>query len=854
MNRTLVLHGHFYQPPRENPWTERIDRQKSASPFHDWNERVHSECYRANAYARIFDPYHRVSRIRNNYADLNFDFGPTLLSWMERRHPRSYSRILEADRASVVRHRGHGAAIAHTFNHAILPLCSDRDRRTQILWGLADFRHRFGRDSEGFWIPETACDVPTLAALIDHGIRYTILAPRQARRVRRSQQEWIEVSRSREKNSVSPPALRTGATNVLDPGKAYRFFHPDGSGRSLAVFFYDGALAQAIAFDGGLSSTQVLVEHVRRAAEHTTGLIHAATDGETYGHHGRFGDLALAFALQEELGRSGFETTTYGAFLEQHPPVEEVEIDLGDDGLGSSWSCIHGIGRWHRDCGCMSNGQDGWVQAWREPLRKGLDVLRDSAALMFEEDAGEAFDNPWAVRDAYIEVLLDPRVSRGDFLRRHARGPLSRSAEIHLLSLLELQRHSLLMYTSCAWFFSDLAGIETVQGMRYAGRVLELLEECGATPPRDAFFAHLGVARSNDPAEGNGIGIFERAVAKSRVSPRRMAAHLAMSSLAGSHVTGADPREALVGGERRETAGAGAAEARSGERLADGDDLGAFVAREHITQLDRYGRYIVATGRIVLEAKATGRTLDAAYCVVHLGGMELYCFVRDYADSPLREGRDAMRDALRDGLPRLMRTAQEQFGSAEYGVEHLLPAGREQLSSLVFSDLVAQFREQYRHLYEDHRPFLDKIQSAGFALPPELKVAAEITLGRLFEEEVLLQAGPRGEHAYRRALEIAEEADRRGYRIDSPRSSEVFGARVEAAVLAAISGGDVELEEARHVLELVDRLGVSIRTERTQEYLYQAIVDRGQDLLRIYPLAVKLGLSPELFLKNRVRK
>ncbi|MCA9729588.1 MAG: DUF3536 domain-containing protein, partial [Candidatus Eisenbacteria bacterium] len=457
MSVPLLLHGHFYQPPRENPWTEILDPEPTAAPFHDWNERVHAECYRANAYARIFDAHHRVKIIRNNYRDLSFDFGPTLLSWMERVHPRSYGRILEADWESRSRHGGHGNALAHGYNHAILPLCNPRDRQTQIRWGMADFRFRFGRDAEGFWLPETAADPQTLGALIDAGLAFVVLSPYQAARVREDgRRNW----------SAVPDA-------TIDPGRPYRFLHPDGSGRSLSVFFYDAVFSQAIAFDGGVSSSQVLVEHVRRAAERTSGLIHAATDGETYGHHGRFGDLALAYALESALGPLGYRFVNYGEYLEAHPPTATVELEAGEDGLGTSWSCPHGVARWFRHCGCAGGGREGSQQAWREPLRAALDTLRDHAAGVFESTAAALLTDPWAARDDYVWVLLSrnarplvgpsgmvptppPLVDADAFFARHARRSPSRRDRTHLLTLLELQRHALLMYTSCGWFWDDV--------------------------------------------------------------------------------------------------------------------------------------------------------------------------------------------------------------------------------------------------------------------------------------------------------------------------------------------------------------------------------------------------------------
>ncbi|MDQ3907097.1 MAG: glycoside hydrolase, partial [Acidobacteriota bacterium] len=301
----LVVHGHFYQPPRENPWTGEIERQPSARPFENWNERVHSECYRPNAFARIVDSYGRVERIVNNYAHISFNFGPTLFGWLEHFHPVTYARVIEADRVSARARGGHGNAIAQGYHHAILPLCNERDRRTEIRWGVADFRHRFGRDPESLWLPETACDDATLGALIDEGLRYVILSPFQAARVRPAgAADWESVS---------------GET--LDTSIPYRYFHRDRRGGSIAIFFYNGDAAKAVAFDSALASSRLLVERFERAASEGRGpLVHIATDGETYGHHFKWGDRCLAYALDAEVESRGFRLTNYGEFLESHQP------------------------------------------------------------------------------------------------------------------------------------------------------------------------------------------------------------------------------------------------------------------------------------------------------------------------------------------------------------------------------------------------------------------------------------------------------------------------------------------------------------------------------------------------------
>src|ERR1700730_9610603 len=363
---SLIIHGHFYQPPRENPWTGVIDREESAVPFENWNERILAECYRANGFARIIDSRGRVERIVNNYTNLSFNFGPTLLSWLQTAHPATYARILAADRESVGRHNGHGNALGQGYNHAILPLCNPRDRLTQVLWGIADFRHRFGRSPEALWLPETACNNDTLGTLIDAGRTFAILSPTQAQRMRAiGSAEWRDV-----------------ADGSIDARRAYRYFHRDGSGRSIAIFFYDDALARAVAFEGALVSSRNLLDRVQMARVPNGPMVNVATDGETFGHHFPFGERCIAHALEVELDGRVLEITNYGEYLERHPALDEVEIKPGE---GTAWSCVHGVGRWYRDCGCRTSGPDRWNQAWRGPLRWALDLLRDHAARSFEE-------------------------------------------------------------------------------------------------------------------------------------------------------------------------------------------------------------------------------------------------------------------------------------------------------------------------------------------------------------------------------------------------------------------------------------------------------------------------------------
>ena len=493
---SLIIHGHFYQPPRENPWTGKVDQEPDAAPFHDWNERIHAECYGPNTAVRL-QTENGSEQIVNNYGRLSFDFGPTLLSWLERQHPETYTSIIAADAESVAHCKGHGNSIAQGYNHAILPLCNERDRLTQIRWGQADFRYRFGREPEAMWLPETAANDEVLDSLIDHGLRYVILAPQQAARIRDSGQPsagWQDIP-----------------TSGIDTTLPYRRYHGDGSGKSLAVFFFDQDIARAIAFEHALSSSATLAERIALRSG-PNGMVNVATDGESYGHHHKFGDIGLAHLLQTAVPALGFRVTNYGEYLDEHPPSVEVEIDNGPTGQGTSWSCIHGIARWTSDCGCHTGGEENWNQAWRKPLREALDYLRDEAAAAFESTRGELFIDPWAARDESIKLVFDQFASREVFLLQYAPQQLNREQERRALAFLEMQRNALLMYTSCGWFFNDIGGIEPVQILKYACRVIELLGEVGIPSPRQRFLDILGEAKSNRPELGNGADIYRRLV------------------------------------------------------------------------------------------------------------------------------------------------------------------------------------------------------------------------------------------------------------------------------------------------------------------------------------------------------
>ncbi len=511
MRRYVCIHGHFYQPPRENPWVDSIERQEEAHPYHDWNERINAECYAPNADARILDGEERIARIVNNYRSISFNFGPTLLSWLADHDGETYRAILCGDRDSRERFSGHGSALAQVYGHPILPLACARDQRTQVVWGLADFEHRFGRRAEGMWLPETAVDLASLELLSEEGIRFTLLAPSQAACTRAiGERDWRD------------------ASSGLDCGMPYLLRLP--SGREICLFFFDAGLSHALAFGGLLSSGEELVRRLLASfPDRMSGprLLHVATDGETYGHHHRFGDMALAYAIDRIERGQAARLTNYGEYLELHPPTHEVRIVEN-----TAWSCAHGLGRWREDCGCRGSRHPDWKQSWRAPLREALDWLRDSLAAGFSREAATLFADPWRVREESIEIVLDrSREASGGFLRRHAVRHLDAELRTRALKLLELQRQTLLMYASCGWFFDDISGIESVQLLRHASRAIQLGAELFGANLERQFLERLQRAPSNVVEYGDGRGVYESRVRPAQAGLADIAANVAAGSL-----------------------------------------------------------------------------------------------------------------------------------------------------------------------------------------------------------------------------------------------------------------------------------------------------------------------------------
>ena len=679
MKKFICIHGHFYQPPRENPWLEAIELQDSAAPYHDWNERITAECYAPNAHARVLDGEGRIDRIISNYSRMSFNFGPTLLSWMKDKAPDIHQAVIDADKESQKLYSGHGSALAQGYNHIIMPLANRRDKYTQVLWGIHDFESRFGRKPEGMWLPETAADNETLDVLAELEIKFTILSPYQAHRVRPlAGGDWQNVSGAK-----------------VDPSMPYLVKLP--SGRSIAVFFYDAPIAQAIAFEKLLTSggnlANRLMEGFDEERQHDQ-LVHVATDGESYGHHFQYGDMALAYAQNLIAANSDIKLTVYGEFLENHPPTHEVEIHQS-----SAWSCSHGVARWKENCGCNSGGHPGWNQDWRAPLRNALNWLRDQLAPVYETQAKEFLKDPWAARNEYICVILDRSSENiAKFFSQYATRELSEAEQITALRLLEMQRHAMLMFTSCGWFFDEISGIETVQVIQYASRAMQIAHEAVQADLEDGFLKILAEAKSNILAYGDGRAIYERFVKPAIMTRENVAAHYAVSSLFESY-----PEEARIY---------------------------SFNVHQEDRQLFTAGNARLAIGRIKVRFVITRNSDVLTYVVIHMGEHNLNCGVR--YDGSLEEYAvlvEEMRAEFdRADFPELIRIMDHHFGPAHYSVKNLFRDEQRKILNQILAATRDEIHNSYRLLTDRYAPLMRFLTDLHIPAYKPLEAAMEVVL------------------------------------------------------------------------------------------------------------------------------
>jgi len=784
VQRFVCIHGHFYQPPRENPWLETIETQDSAAPYHDWNERICAECYATNGAARIVNSKNQITRILNNYARMSFNFGPTLFSWLAENAPRTYRMILDGERRSRGLFDGHSSAMAQVYNHLIMPLANQRDRLTQIRWGIADYTHRFGHPPEGMWLAETAADTETLRLLAQEGIKFTVLAPRQCQRVRP-----LASPKTGKPDPATPPEWIPTPNAIVDPTHPYLIRFP--SGPPLAVFFYDGPTSRAIAFEGLLNSGEGFVARLKQGFLNNDQpqLVHVATDGESYGHHHKHGEMALAYALRLMEQDKNARLTNYGSFLHQFPPTWEAEIY--DD---SSWSCVHGVERWRSNCGC-NGGKAGWNQLWRAPLREALDQLRDTLAPITERAGNLLFRDVWAARDAYIGVILDRGEESVDrFFAANQNHPLSTEERVRALELMEMQRHTQLMYTSCGWFFDDISGIETVQIIAYAARVIQIAQELfldQVAGIESVFLDKLARAKSNVPSACDGAQIYHDQCLKMELSLEQVAAHYAISSVFSS--------------------------------FADETEIFCYQVQRISYEVFNSGRGRLALGRATVKSSYTGQAKDFSFAVLHFGDQNITAAVRAYApadaeafEKVVAQTRDQVRYA---NFPEVIRLL-DRYYDLDYSLTSLFRDEQRRILQIILNSTLSDIESSLKNIYEDHASLLHYLSQAGLPKPAALSLAAGFAVNAGLRRA--LEADPIDISLIRSFLAMAKADE---VPLDTPTLTYVADLRMKRAMLElTMSSGNLEiLDRALSLARTLAELPFELNLWQAQNIWYEIL-------------------------------
>lgn len=783
-NHHLSIHGHFYQPPRENPWLGVIEDQDSAQPFANWNARINAECYQQLTSSAVTDAKGEISDLFNCYAYLSFNFGPTLLAWLEKNAPETLARLRIADELASRTFNDCGAAMAQGYNHMILPLADSADRDTQIVWGLREFQYRFGRPAASIWLPETAINMATVSALISHGVKYVILSPFQASYVR----------------PFGAPAWTGVPDGTVDTRLPYRLFEVDGAGKThfdrfLDVFFYDKELSTKVSFSHLLSNAERLEEETyRRFAPDATlpQIVIIATDGEIYGHHEKHGNRALAYFLAHSLRDRKMALTNLTQYLKENPPRCEVRLWEGLDGRGSSWSCAHGVARWESDCGC-GRGGNGWNQEWRAPLRRALENLRRTVREVTRRELGGLLTDVREARNDYVAVILHPDAhTRSAFLARHAQRDLTREEQVRLWSLLEAERYSLLMFTSCGWFFDELSGLEPVQNLRYALRAAELCAPWADVDPVTELRNHLASAQSNIPEQGSGQDVFDRHVLSTRYSARAIAAVSVLSRLLGLPEPQYNTRVKLVDDSR----------AKRGET-----------------------RFL--SGKVRTEDLWTTAVAEEYFCgVIMPDGAAGVLFAADAA-----------------GLKKILTLADRALAAKvrEEGVplEALPYADRARFCRAIFGPEYAAAGERLQELCRGITPLLEKLTARRLPLPADLRAVGENALRDEFNRlagDVAASGAFMPQHR-ERAEALRAAAARAGLGLATAEAGHRVCAVIEDKISALLD--QLSPQTARELLELV-------RFARTLD-VPLGTLDRLRDRFwRVLHLPPTPGTPPEL--------
>ncbi len=782
-NKYVCIHGHFYQPPRENAWLETVEQQESARPFHDWNARINFECYAPNAAARILDDQGWITKIRNNYNRISWNFGPTLLSWLEQNDPEAYKLLLQADKRSIVRYGGHGSAMAQVHSHLIMPLCNYRDKVTQVWWGIRDFEHRFKRYPEGIWLAETAVDTETLEVLASHGIQFTVLAPRQAKAVRPIPSASDEGKADVPDAKAAETAWKEVNAESIDTRHPYWCQLP--SGRRIALYFYHGGVAQEVAFNGLLNSGKNFARRMTSffSDNDTPQMAHIATDGESYGHHHRYGEMALADCLNQIEDNGWATLTNYGQFLELHPPTWEVRIHEK-----SSWSCVHGVERWRSDCGCNTGGHAGWHQRWRKPLRDTLNWLRDQLAPIYEREAARFLRDPWVARNEYIEVLLDRSEENvRKFLAKHARRELSHLEEVTVLRLLEIQRHAVLMFTSCGWFFDEISGIETNQILQYALRAMDYTQDVAGLDLHREFTRRLAEAPSN--VLPNGAVSFLQNVVPTRVTLERVAMHFAVASLFE-----ADPQ---------------------------GLDLFNYTASVEFFEKIEAGTPQFAAGRLNIRSRLSHAEKTFCFAVLYLGQQHIIGNIsatmnRTTFDAMWQRTSKAFRAA---NLGEVIGVLQEYFGPEKFTLSSLFADEKVHIIRDITDASLATAESSFRDVFNDNYQLMAALEEADLPVPDAWRNIATYVLNA-----DLVDYFKNGDIKDIRTLRrIAEDLKRWSIKLTDEESvGHTIGERVyrEIEKISLDESSAPRVAWLGEVLELVQKMDLKPRIWKSQNVFY----------------------------------
>ena len=780
----LTVHGHFYQPPRENPWLEAIEQQDSALPFHDWNERINNECYNPNSVSKIVNSKNQILNVVNNYEYISYNFGPTLLSWMEEFAPLAYERVIKADINSRRAHNGHGNAIAQVYNHMIMPLANERDKQTQVKWGIKDFEYRFGRKPEGIWLAETACDDDTLRVLVENGIKFTILSPYQAQKIRKEgEKTWQDVS-----------------WGNIDPARSYRYYIKSAPGKYIDLFFYDGAISRSVAFDELLTDGNKFVNRLKDGISDLRNypqLVNIATDGESYGHHTKFGDMALAYAMKLRVKDAGFIVTNYAEYLEKYKSDWEVEIKPV-----SSWSCSHGVGRWSDDCGCSTGGHPGCNKKWRKPLRQALDYLRDEMTTLYHKQGKKFFKNPQATRDNYISVIMDRSdISVKNFQDEYFLDDLTDEQKVKAMELLEIQRQAMLMYTSCGWFFSEISGIETVQIMKYAARVMQLAKSFMKKDLETPFLEILNEAKSNIPEFGTGKDVYEKFVKPSIVTSKQIVSLWAISSLYTD--------------------------------IEDEENVYCYKINKHSYKSVTKGNSKLVIGHIEIESKVTLEKSNMIFALLQFSGGDFHCAIKEYSDDFETIQKELVRTYLVSPLTEIIRTIDNYFGKEYFTLKDIFIEERRKILQTMLKGKLQIFANTYESMYDEGKGSIYQMQTLGLDIPKEFKISAQYVLTKQFNELFIESRGFLDADIIQQASDLNFEAKRIGIEIDKEPTSKIFSKKIAQNINRLSYALDLQQVDATlDLLDCIAKLEIKVDIAEAQSYYFSKIVANMEEIIQ----------------------